>query len=229
MSQTTKYYYPDIQTMDVTHPVVQPRITIYNADCFQVANAMDAKKVVIHNFANNRSPGGPCSQFTVEGNFISNPSWANTQEDQIVKRYTKNLILPRDMYPICPLVVNDDTVGFEALLYTDCVDAGLADIITLPAIQDPNYMKRAQWKTMVNRIKLMLAVCGMRGKKLITGLWGCGAFGGKPSDLLELWKEALADASIPKPDEIIFAIRIDGASSKWGSYQDMEKLFNQLS
>ena len=78
---------------------------------------------------------------------------------------------------------------------------------------------------MVNRIKLILAVCAKYDKILITGLWGCGAFGGKPKDLADLWQEALSDSRIPKPSQIIFAIKIDDASSKWGSFEDIEKLF----
>jgi uncharacterized protein (TIGR02452 family) len=81
---------------------------------------------------------------------------------------------------------------------------------------------------MINRIKLILAVCAKYNKVLITGLWGCGAFGGKPHELVDLWYDALADKNISKPQYIIFAIKIDNFSNKWGSFEDMEKIFKKI-
>lgn len=226
--RTTKYYFSDIDT--ITSPstvgcevIGKPKITVINDGCFEVADRYKPAKVVIHNFANNGKQGGPCSIFTTEGKFISNQPWANTQEDQLIKRYTENIILPADMYPIC----KDNIPGNEALLYSQC-GVGLCDVVTIAALQNPNYINASQRQTMINRIKLILAVCARHKKKLITGLWGCGAFGGNPQDLAELWRAALSDASLPKPTEIIFAIRIDSASSKWGSFADMEKLFSSI-
>lgn len=222
--KTHKYYFSDINKiiLDATqsNTTNKPQIRIINAGCFEIAEQFNSKEVVIHNFANNKLPGGPCSKFTNEGIFISNQQWANTQEDQLVKRYRENILLPHAFYPIC----KDNNPGNEALLYSQC-GSTLCDVITIAALQDPNYMKSSQYQTMVNRIKLILAVCAKYDKILITGLWGCGAFGGKPKDLADLWQEALSDSRIPKPSQIIFAIKIDDASSKWGSFEDIEKLF----
>lgn len=224
--KTHKYYFSDINKiiLDTTqsNTTNKPQIRIINAGCFEVAEKFNYKEVVVHNFANNNHPGGPCSKFTKEGIFISNQQWANTQEDQLVKRYRENILLPHAFYPIC----EDNNPGNEALLYSECSsNSVLCDVITIPALQDPNYMKSSQYQTMVNRIKLILAICAKYNKILITGLWGCGAFGGNPKDLADLWQEALSDSRVPKPLLIIFAIKIDGASSKWGSFEDMEKLF----
>lgn len=227
---TVKYYFRNIHTIS---PAIEPaigssmdkmkiQIRVVNGDCFQVAALYKPNDVVIHNFANNTRQGGPCSKYTEDGQFISNQEWARTQEDQLVKFYQHNLILPKAMYPIC----QDNKPNNEALLYSQC--GALPSVITIAALQDPNYTKTQQWTTMVNRIKLMLAVCAKYNKRLITGLWGCGAFGGKPCDLMELWQEALADKKIAKPKEIIFAIKIDEYSTKWGSFEEMNKLFSQL-
>jgi hypothetical protein len=200
-----------------------PKITVINNGCFEVAESHNPNDVVIHNFANNKIPGGPCSLFTPDGIFISNQQWANTQEDQLVKLYKKVLVLPLDMYPIC----KDNKPGNEGLLYSTCGNK-LCDVITIPALQDPNYIKLSDRQTMINRIKFIITICAKYKKKLITGLWGCGVFGGNPSDLAQLWRTALSDVTIPRPDEIIFAIRIDGASSRWGTFSDNEKLFKSI-
>ena len=248
-SHTTKYLYVDIDniTNNITTNIVStpvpidknnnsnsngvpeppvnfplPVIKIINANCFEVANQYTSNDIVIHNFANNKYQGGPCSKFTEEGTYISNEFWSNTHEDQIIKKYQNKIVLPKLMYPIC----NNYILNGEGLLYSVCDD--LPSVITIAALQDPNYMKKQQRQTMINRIKLILVVCAKYNKNLITGLWGCGMFGGKPIDLAEFWNEALADKTIPKPKEIIFAIRIDIASSKWGSFEDMEKLFRKL-
>jgi len=223
--KTVKYYFKDIGKFDIepSKSISKPRIRIVNAGCFEVADSLVSNDVVLHNFANNKFQGGPCSKFTEDGIFISSQEWSNTQEDQLIRRYRANILLPRAVYPICV----DNTPGNEALLYSQCGGI-LCDVITIPALQDPNYIKTSQLQTMINRIKLILAVCAMHNKILITGLWGCGAFGGKPKDLIDLWEEALADSKIPKPSEIIFAIKIDRASSKWGSFEAIEKLFSKL-
>lgn len=196
--KTSKYYFSDIDKMILDNIILdnpnintKPQIRIINAGCFEVANTFKSTDVVIHNFANNKHPGGPCSKFTDEGLFISNQQWANTQEDQLMKRYRENILLPINFYPIC----KDNTYGNEALLYSQCGDI-LCDVITIPALQDPNYIKHNQRQTMINRIKLILAVCAKYNKILITGLWGCGAFGGKSNDLANLWHDALSDSTI---------------------------------
>lgn len=222
--RTVKYFFSDIDSIIASNIKTNaPIVTVINNGCFEVAAMYDPDHVVIHNFANNIHQGGPCSQFTPDGMFIGNLNWAHTQEDQIVKRYRTNLVLPLEYYPIC----KNNQLGNEALLYSTCGD-GFEDVITIPALQDPDYTKTSHRQTMINRIKLILAVCAKYKKKLITGLWGCGAFGGNPKDLAQLWRIALSDTSIPKPEEIIFAIKIDIASSRWGSFSDNEKLFKSI-
>lgn len=225
--RTNKYYFSDIDKIIldtlVSATTTKPKITVINSGCFEVADSFKPCEIVLHNFANNKHPGGPCSKFSETGVFISSQAWSNTQEDQLIRRYRENILLPHAMYPIC----KDNIPGNEALLYSQC-GATLCDVITIAALQDPNYIKSSQRQTMVNRIKLILAVCAKNNKILITGLWGCGAFGGKPQDLAELWRDALSDSRIPKPVKIIFAIKMDRASNKWGLFEDMEKLFSNL-
>lgn len=226
-SYTIKYLFKDIDSIIPTttnnNPLLKPKIEIINGDCFQVAKLYNPNNVIIHNFANNKFQGGPCSKFTEDGKYISSEFWSNTQEDQIIRLYKDKIILPLSIYPICD---NSLLPGGEGLLYSVCDN--LPDVITIAALQDPNYIKKQQRQTMINRIKLILAVCAKYNKVLITGLWGCGAFGGKPVELVDLWYDALADKNIPKPQNIIFAIKIDNFSHKWGSFEDMEKIFKKI-
>jgi len=213
---SSKVYYEDITTSLVC---VTPKVTVYEGSCFSYISQYPSGDIVLHNFANNYYQGGPCSQFTPDGRYIRSELWSNTQEDQIVRKYSDSLNLPRSFYPIC----SDDS---QALIYS-VLGSDQPDIITLPALNGGNYAKSANRQIMISRTKTMLYAA--RGKVLVTGLWGCGAFGGSPDDLLTFWQHALADCHLEKPREIVFAIILDGASRKWGSAESLTSKFRRLS
>lgn len=104
---THKYYFTDIPQFTNKQKII---IEIFNGNCFQAADIYSDS--VIHNFANNTRPGGPSSKFNNAGFLIwQNPN-SNTQEDQIIRKYQKNLKLCPDMYPIC----DESKKNGEALL-----------------------------------------------------------------------------------------------------------------
>ena len=140
-SYTIKYLFKDIDSIVSTtinnNPLLKSKIEIINGDCFQVAKLYNPNNVIIHNFANNKYQGGPCSKFTEDGKYITSEFWSNTQEDQIIRLYKDKIILPKSMYPICDTSL---IPGSEGLLYSVCDD--LPDVITIAALQDPNYIKK---------------------------------------------------------------------------------------
>ena len=222
--QTTKYYYSDLDIIPKQNNQnpQKPIIKVFNGGCFDVLDEYNSDNVVIHNFANNFIQGGPGSKFTPEGQFINCES--GSQEGQIISTYQDNIILPRKMYPIC----KTNNPGDEALLYSICGDT-LPHVITIASLVNFNIDEPSERQTMLNRIKLMLVIAAKYNKHLVTGLWGCGIFGCNPSDIATLWTEAVQDANIPKPPGIIFAIKIDRCSAKWGNFQKLEKLFTDIS
>jgi len=222
--QTIKYYYSDLEIIPKQNNqnTQKPDIKVFDGGCFDVLDEYNSDSLVIHNFANNSIQGGPGSSFTPEGLFID--CYSGSQEGQIISTYQDNIILPKKMYPIC----KTDKPGDEALLYSICGDT-LPHVITIASIVNFDINEPSERQTMLNRIKLMLVIAAKYNKHLVTGLWGCGIFGCNPSDIATLWKEAVQDANIPKPPGIIFAIKIDRCSSKWGNFQKLEKLFTGIS
>ena len=103
----------------------------------------------------------------------------------------------------------------------------LHPIITIAAPPNPNFQNRNTIQTILNRIKLMLYVSWKYKKILITGLWGCGAFGANPKLMVKLWQQAISESNF-LPEKIVFAIMIDSMSEKWGDSQSIIKEFVSL-
>ena len=222
-NKTIKYYYSDLEIIPKQNNKNpdKPEIKVFDGGCFDVLDEYNTDSIVIHNFANNFIQGGPGSKFTEAGEFID--CYSGSQEGQIISTYQDKIILPRKMYPIC----KTDNPGDEALLYSICGDT-LPHVITIASLVNFDISEPDKRQTMLNRIKLMLVIAAKYNKYLVTGLWGCGIFGCNPSDIATLWKEAVQDPNIPKPPGIIFAIKIDRCSAKWGNFQTLEKLFTQI-
>jgi len=213
MISTSKYRYTDIVENDSIDPPTT--IEIIHGNCFDIVNLIE--NGCLHNFANNEKQGGPCSVFTEDGNYISQSTKSNTQEDQLVKLYKEKLILPKYHYPI----IQDN---IEALLHSKCGD--MKPVITLPAIICPNFSKKHIEASIIKRILLLLYVCKLYNYTLVTGLWGCGAFGADPNKMFELWKEALS-MSRHQPVKIIFVIKIDSYSKKWNNNNDIVNIIKK--
>ena len=192
-------------------------IEVFDGDCFRASEKYSDS--VIHNFANNTSPGGPTSQFSDAGFLIRQKPNSNTQEDQIIHKYQHNLKLYPNMYPIC----DDSKINGEAILYSKC--GLLKPVITIAAPINPNFKNKKIVNTIINRIHLMLYVSWKYNHTLITGLWGCGAFGANPETMAQLWEQAIKTTKfIPK--RIVFAIILDEYSNKWG--KNVGNYFNNI-
>ena len=73
----------------------------------------------------------------------------------------------------------------------------------------------------------MLYVCWKYNHTLVTGLWGCGAFGANPEDMAQIWQDAI-NTSRFLPERIVFSIIIDNYSNKWGNANSIGKLFEKI-
>ena len=205
---TKKYYLNDIPSHKIKQKCI---IEVFNGDCFQATEKyVDS---VIHNFANNTRPGGPTSQFNESGFLIWQKSSSKTQEDQIIRKYQQNIKLYPHMYPIC----DDSKINGEALLYSKC--GILKPVITIASPINPNFENKKIVNTLINRMHLILYVSWKYNHTLVTGLWGCGAFGANPKNMAELWQEAINSARFV-PKRIVFAIILDIYSNKWGKNVD---------
>lgn len=217
--ETNKYFYNDIPKLkSIIKEKIKPNIILEFESCLLLEKKY--KNTVIHNFANNERPGGPTSSFTDDGLLIHQKVNSSTQEDIIIRHYQKNLLLPKKYYPI----IDNSKLGSEALLYSKCND--LPSIITLPAINTPNFKNKKTKQSLINRILLMLYVSSLYSDTLITGLWGCGAFGMQIEDLVDCWHDALNESKF-YPKNIIFAILLDGYTKQYNKDYLID-LFNKL-
>lgn len=211
-----------ISYLEIPHSQIMKRncqIEVFDGNCFDGAKRYPNS--VIHNFANNTRPGGPTSLFGDDGVLQWHSISSQTQEDQIIKLYKKNILLYPKFYPIC----DDSRIGGEALLYSECNE--LHPIITIASPIKPNFQNKNTIQTILNRIELMLYVAWKYKKILITGLWGCGAFGANPYTMTQLWQEAISKSKY-LPEKIVFAIMIDSMSEKWGDAKSIIKCFSDL-
>jgi len=194
-------------------------ISVFNGDCFVAAELYNNS--AIHNFANNTRPGGPTSQFNDDGTLYWTSKSSSTQEDQIIKKYRKNLLLYPNMYPIC----DDSRIDGEAILYSKCYP--MKPILTIASPIKPNMQNKKTYETIIKRMHLMLYVCWKYNHTLITGLWGCGAFGANPTEMAQLWQDAI-NTSRFLPERIVFTIIIDSMSDIWGNALTISKIFENI-
>ena len=182
MATTIKQYYDNMFGFNTSNTT---KFIIREGDMFEIAK--EYYNPVIHNFGNNFKPGGYNTVFTSEGKFVSTITTdeIDNQEIQLIKKYKDKIILPENMYPI----INDDKT---ALLYSFCED--LPAVITMPCILNPNLKKKKTYYALLERLELMLYSSCLNDNTLITGLWGCGFYGMKPEELLDLWKTVLMTA-----------------------------------
>jgi hypothetical protein len=219
MSNTLKIQYSDIpeRNPDIERQCV---IDVFDGDCFKAAEASASagESPAIHNFANNTRPGGPSSTFYEDGRLFLQARGANTQEDQIIRKYHETLLLPKALYPIIP------EKGQEALLYSL---GPPFPIITLPSEIAPNLLKSSIRETMTRRLHVMFYIGWKEKHTIITGLWGCGAFNTDPFKMAELWEEAIRTAPY-LPPKIVFAIITDSFSAHWGPTVVIANRFSQI-
>lgn len=64
-------------------------------------------------------------------------------------------------------------------------------------------------------------------KTLVTGLWGCGAFGMKLEDLIDRRGDALGISDF-QPEEIVFAILLDSYTKEYSKEKIIELFQRKL-
>lgn len=220
--KTVKLFYSLLDLIkpeDQIDQFITTKITVVTGNMLEIASQYD--KPLIHNFANNHCQGGPSSKFTVDGEWISTSEYARTQEDQIIRNYQNKISLPKMFYPIC----QDDEINGEAILYSRCLD--LPAVATIPSLIQPNLEDEQEYDSMIHRILLLLYTAKFSEHTLITGLWGCGVFGMKPDELVELWKDALKMSKY-QPKDIVFCIYLDRYTEKYGDLEYFQELFIQI-
>lgn len=199
MATTKKVFFSEIVRGDtpVHPPKVHVLVDVNMFDC-----NIDAP--LIHNFANNEHPGGPCSEFSPDGHFLWHDDRSKTQEDQVVTRFKEWIRFPHDLYPIC----TPDSIAC-------IVHHGEPPVLTLPAPHRPRLTDPAVRQDVIKRIHLALFVANKMQRNLVTGLWGCGAFKANPAHMADIWKEALRTAPAA-PTNVFFCLSIDRFSKRWG-------------
>lgn len=188
------------------------KIKVINSDSFEAARDLD--KPYVMNFANAHNPGGGFKL------------GANAQEEALCRCSTlyASISSPKasEMYRYnnthIGMVESDYMLLSENVLVFRNANLELlekpftAGVITVPA---PNRRGAALLassekikETMIRRIKILLLIAAVNGyRNLILGAWGCGAFGNKPEDVAEYFRQVLIDERYGSLfDEVRFAI-----------------------
>jgi uncharacterized protein (TIGR02452 family) len=220
----------------------KPIITIKECDMFDYAldEYKKGKRVALHNFANNESPG--LFHFDKDQNHIF---LTNTQEEQLLRSSLihNKIFLPLDLYPIC---VNDDHSDNCALMtydvsFTKDRRKGYriprnkhykADVITCAAIKYPKISKEGEYvnkneeELTLNKMILVLNMA-RNSDVFLTGLWGCGAFSHPLKEVIKLWRKAIDQCSY-HPKEIVFCYYIDSFTNIRYKDEFSPKIMEQL-
>lgn len=201
MPETIKvsYNHNMVTTEDHRCPIVVTK----EGDMFEYAREEyhKGKRVGLHNFANNYSPG--LMYIDSHGN---HKFYTNTQEEQLLSSCLINgkVVLPLELYPICL-----EYSSINALLTTDVkFDTGYtADIITCPALDNPQLTSSKKYNSRDREIMLkrmiLIINTAQANDVLITGLWGCGIFNNPVNEVMKLWREAIKLSTVG-PKEIMF-------------------------
>lgn len=205
----------------------------------------NGKKVAIHNFANNYSPGLYRTKKDGTHYFVT-----NTQEEQLLRASLVDgkIYLPISMYPISKNYDNnklDDNLTSSGLytshvyFHSDPIKGTqmpyskhfYADVISCALLQYPDtkegkYTNQAQeYET----LKLMILVLNIArdADVFITGLWGCGAFMHPITEIIRLWRIALKIAKY-HPKEVVFCYYPDTFTNIANKKEQSVSIMNQL-
>lgn len=187
-------------------------IKVINADSFQAGREYDNPLVM--NFANAHNPGGGfriganaqeealCRCSTLYASINSNKAsemykYNNTHMSRVESDY---------------MLISPKVAVFRNEKYEMLSEPVMMGVVTVPA---PNRYgaallagKELIKKTFLTRIRIMLAAAAKYGyKNIVLGAWGCGAFGNKPNDVAEYFRQVIIDEDYGRCfDEICFAI-----------------------
>ena len=203
--------------------------SVTTEDSFEAARGF--AEPLVMNFANAHSPGG---------GFLMG---AKAQEESLCRCSTLYASLKsedaKEMYRFNNTHISAVESDYMLLSPTVCVfrDAQCrlletpfsVAVITLPA---PNRRGAAAFaseetvrQTFLRRIRIMLGIAAENGyRNLVLGAWGCGAFGNKPEQVAEAFRQALVDERCGAAfDNVRFAVygRTDGRN-----YLAFKKVFD---
>ena len=198
------------------------RISVTTEDSFQAAHRYE--NAFVMNFANAHNAGGG---FTLG---------ANAQEEALCRCSTLYASIhsaaASEMYRYNNTHLR--AVESDYMIYSPkvCVfrnekcelieEPFFASVITVPAPNRHGAALFASNKTikeaMMRRIRIMLMIAAENShKSLILGAWGCGAFGNKPAEVAQYFREILIDEGFGRMfDEVCFAVygKKDGRNYK---------------
>ena len=191
------------------------RISITTEDSFQAGRRLkEGSKILVMNFANAHNPGGGfrfganaqeealCRCSTLYASITSKKAgemylYNNTHLGRVESDYM--LISPK----VC--VFRDEKYRFlEEPVMLGVVTMAAPNRYGAALIASEKLIR----ETMMRRIKIMLSAARKEGyTKLVLGAWGCGAFGNKPSEVSEYFREILVEEGYGTYfEEICFAI-----------------------
>ncbi|AYV75229.1 MAG: protein CLEC16A [Terrestrivirus sp.] len=238
---TTKVHFDESMVNEERE--TKPIIIIKECDMFDYAldEYKKGKRVSLHNFANNESPG----LFHISAANGGHVFLTNTQEEQLLRSSLihNKIFLPLDLYPIC---VNDDHSDNCALMthdvsFTKDRRKGYtisgnkrykADVITCAAIKYPKineageYVNKEEEELTLNKMILVLNMA-KDSDVFLTGLWGCGAFYHPLKEVIRLWRKAINQCS-HHPKEIVFCYYIDSFTNIRYKGEFSPKIMEQL-
>ena len=186
--------------------------SVVNKDSFEAARGFDKPFVI--NFANAHRAGGAFEM------------GANAQEEALCRCSTLFASISsskaKEMYRHNNTHISAVESDYMLLSPEVCVfrdekgqlteEFFTAAVITVPA---PNRRGAAMFaaqkliaETFIRRIRIMLGIAAQNGyRNLILGAWGCGAFGNKPEDVAEYFRQVLIDEGYGRCfDNVCFAI-----------------------
>ena len=194
------------------------KISVINADSFEAGRKYE--NALVMNFANAHCPGGGfrmganaqeealCRCSTLYASIASKKAdemymFNNTHASRVESDY---------------MLISPNVVVFRDEKYNLLPEPVVMGVVTVPAPNRHGAALLANGKmikeTFIRRIRIMLAAAAKNGyKTLVLGAWGCGAFGNKPEDVAEYFRQIIIDEGYGKCfDEICFAIygREDG-------------------
>ena len=188
------------------------RIVIKNSDSYAAAKAYD--NALVMNFANAHNPGGGFRLgATAQEEALCRCStlYSSLTSKEATEMYKYNNMhlssVESDYMLISPevLVFRDEKMNLLEQPFKTAV-------ITVPA---PNRFGAAALasktkieETFIRRIRIILKAAAKRNyKTLVLGAWGCGAFGNKPENVAEYFRQVIVDEKLGMFfDEICFAI-----------------------
>ncbi|WQF82818.1 Putative hypothetical protein CHP02452 [Colletotrichum destructivum] len=230
---------PPNQTYSNNSP---PRIRLQVADTLTAAHSLlvgdsvperpadlsnKEARVAILNMASPLTPGG---------GFVNG---ASSQEESLCMRTTLLPSLKDEYYRLPELgaVYTPDVLVFrddDSDEVLEKKDRWFVDCISAAMLRNPEterdeasgfsyYVHEKDRQTILEKMKVVLRVCQMKGvKKIVLGAWGCGAYGNPVAEVAKAWSKALVPRTDTKGkkkgtketwegiEEVVFAIKDSG-------------------